>query len=100
MSSMEKCRHSLWCRAEVIPLGPGSEHRGIVLMYVQQRQWSYLDSGLIRIMVLRGRLSYADSARGTSPSGLPFSPAGGMVILLVIFVCYKGALFLGCFSTL
>ncbi len=30
-------------------------------------------------MVLRGRLSYADSARGASPSGLPFSPAGGMI---------------------
>ena len=27
--------------------------------------------------VLRGQRSYADSARGTRPSGLPFSPAGG-----------------------
>ena len=37
---------------------------------------SYADGGPTRTAVLRGRRSYADSARGTCPSGLPSIACG------------------------
>ena len=46
---------------------------------------SYADGGLTQTAVLRRRRSYADGARGTCPSGLPFSAAVGIVV--IAFAC-------------
>ena len=39
-----------------------------------------MSAGACRLIRLRGERSYADSARGTRPSGLPFSPARRAVL--------------------
>ena len=46
---------------------------------------SSADGGPARTAVLRGQRSCADSARGTCPSGLPFSAAAGMGTAINVF---------------